>query len=161
MLQVYLKEALKIARPTENPKLDQVAGRILEGLDEYLKGAKGFFMKQLVKKVKKRLAKDDIDDATLGYVIAKLFHEFDALDDLYEIFAEMVDDPKKARADRIVEDTRGVLNSSVIKAFTEDRRPQDFLASFEGELRASGVSEARAVDVAKILWDAIQDKLNV
>jgi hypothetical protein len=160
MTDVDLQAALIMCHK-DDPTLDKLAKDILANLGCYLNGTKGFFVKRMVRMVKNRFERDGIDDAAFGYIISKLLRDFDALDDLYSIFDQVLNGDRKKRADLIVNDIQQVLNGKLIKAFTKEHTPKDFANIFESKMIEAGLETSQAAALAKVLWQEVQHKLGV
>lgn len=160
MPDVNLQTALKLSHE-DDPALNKLAGEILDDLGEYLKGAKGFFVKKMVKMVRDRFERDGIDDVAFGYIIARLLKDFDSLDDLYSIFDNILNGDRRKRADQIISDMRKVLNGRLIKTFTKSHTPHDFAKIFEEKMIDAGLGTEQAAALAKVLWVEVQHKFGI
>lgn len=159
-LNAKLQDALKEVHQ-EDPVLEILASEILEDLNKYLKGAKGFLLKRMIKMVQSRFDRDEIDDEAFAYITAKLLHEFHALDELYEIFDGVLAGEKRRKADQIVTDMRAVLNGKIVRAFKSYITPDKFAKNFEAKMVASGIETEKAAKVAQILWEEVQKEFGV
>lgn len=141
----------------EQRKIELAAEEMLQEMRPMLKG---WLAKKLIKKVKARFERDEIDEKALEYIVVNLVNEMGSFEEI--LTGNPIETVKKTRADQIIFDIKAVMNGSVaitlLKLFGKNGA-QDGLRSFEESLHRVGLGDEYVPDVALILWERIKASL--
>ncbi|MBL4694653.1 hypothetical protein JKY72_04760 [Candidatus Gracilibacteria bacterium] len=133
---------------------------VAETMKEMRPLLKGWLVKQLVKKVKKRFERDEIDAGELEYIIETLVHDMGSSEEILE--GKMMEAKRKRKADQIIFDIKAVMNGNVaatlLKMFGVEDAKQGVRHLQENVQRAH-LSQDSTPDVAAILWEIIKSEL--
>ena len=133
---------------------------VAETMKEMRPLLKGWLVKQLVKKVKKRFERDEIDAGELEYIIETLVHDMGSSEEILE--GKMMEAKRKRKADQIIFDIKAVMNGNVaatlLKMFGVEDAKQGVRHLQENVQRAL-LSQDSTPDVAAILWEIIKSEL--
>lgn len=141
----------------EDAELDRLAEEIIQNLEGYLKGPKGFVLKQLLKRAKNRFERDGIDQRGFDYIVSQFLQGFHVSNEVHVL----IEAEKRQRENKIVEEIRKFLNDSFVKIFAGADAAERFAIKFQTNLSEAGIGEEKSAKLAGLVWRKLQKRLSI